>query len=133
MTTTETATSPTHLMSLFAQRAATGDVDGLMALYEPEAVFEPQLGTVLRSGQAIRAALTAFAAMRPTIEYTTAADCAIVGDIALVANTWTVTGRLPDGGTAKLWLLVPLAGRGRTVVRRRTRPALRPRLEPRRR
>ena len=60
MTTTETATSRTHLMSLFARRATAGDVDGLMslfarraaagdvdgliALYEPDAVFEPQLG-----------------------------------------------------------------------------------------
>jgi uncharacterized protein (TIGR02246 family) len=99
MTITEVATSPTHLMSLFAQRAAAGDVDGLMALYEPDAVFEPQLGTVLRGDDAIRAALTAFAAMRPTIEYTGEADCVIVDDIAIVANTWTVTGRLPDGGT----------------------------------
>ena len=99
MTSIETATSPMHLMSLFARRAAAGDVDGLMALYEPDAVFEPQLGTVLRGGDAIRAALTAFAAMRPTIEYTGDVDCVIVDDIAIVANTWTVTGRLPRGGT----------------------------------
>jgi uncharacterized protein (TIGR02246 family) len=99
MTITETATSPAHLMSLFARRAAAGDVDGLMALYEPGAVFEPQLGTVLRGPDAIRAALTAFAAMRPRIEYTGEADCVIVDDIAIVANTWTVTGTLRDGGT----------------------------------
>ena len=78
MTMTGIAMSPTHLMSLFAQRAAAGDVDGLMALSEPDAVFEPQLGTVLRRGDAIRAALTAFAAMRPTIEYTGDTDCVIV-------------------------------------------------------
>jgi uncharacterized protein (TIGR02246 family) len=99
MTSTEAATSPTHLMSLFAQRASAGDVDGLMALYESQAVFEPQLGTVLRGCDAIRAALTAFAAMRPTIEYGRKADCVIVDDIAIVANTWTVVGELPDGST----------------------------------
>jgi len=99
MTITETAASPTHLMSLFAQRAAAGDIDGLMALYEPGAVFEPQLGSVLRGTEAIRAALTAFAAMRPRIEYTGEADCVIVDDIAIVANTWTVVGELPNGGT----------------------------------
>jgi uncharacterized protein (TIGR02246 family) len=99
MTATETATSPMHLMSLFAQRAAAGDVDGLMALYEPAAVFEPRLGTVLRGADAIRGALAAFAAMRPRIEYAGAADCVIVDDIAIVANTWTVFGHLPDGGT----------------------------------
>lgn len=99
MTTIELATSPAHLMSLFAERAANGDVDGLLALYEPEAVFEPQLGTVLRGSDRIGAALTGFAAMRPKIEYSGEADCVIVDDIAIVANTWSVIGDLPDGGT----------------------------------
>ena len=67
-TTTETATSPVHLMTLFAQRAAVGDVDGLLALYEPGAVFEPRIGTVLRGTEAIRSALTPFAGMHPRIE-----------------------------------------------------------------
>jgi uncharacterized protein (TIGR02246 family) len=98
MTTIELATSPEHLMSLFAQRAAAGDVDGLLALYESGAAFEPQLGTVLRGADQLRAALTAFAAMRPRIQYTGEADCVIVDGIAIVANTWTVTGDLPDGG-----------------------------------
>lgn len=62
-TTTETATSPVHLMSLFAQRAAAGDVEGLLALYEPGAVFEPQIGTVLRGTEAIRSASMTFAGM----------------------------------------------------------------------
>jgi uncharacterized protein (TIGR02246 family) len=93
-----TASSPHHLMSLFAERAAAGDVDGLLALYEPAAVFEPQLGTVLRGPDQIRAALTEFAALRPVIEYTGTTDCVIVDGVALVANHWTVTGHLPDGG-----------------------------------
>ena len=95
----EVANSPGHLMALFAQRAAAGDVDGLLALYEPRAVFEPRLGTVLRGAEEIRGALTAFAAMRPRIEYTGEADCVIVDGIAIVANTWTVDAELPDGGT----------------------------------
>jgi uncharacterized protein (TIGR02246 family) len=98
MTATENATSPVHLMSLFAHRAAAGDVDGLLALYEPEAVFEPQIGTVLRGTGEIRSALSMFAGMRPRIEYTGEADCVIVDDIAIVANAWTVVGDLPGGG-----------------------------------
>jgi uncharacterized protein (TIGR02246 family) len=98
MTATVTAASPAHLMSLFAERAAAGDVDGLLALYEPAAVFEPQLGSVLRGPAEICAALSGFAAMRPWIEYSGEADCVIVDDIALVSNTWTVTGQLPGGG-----------------------------------
>jgi uncharacterized protein (TIGR02246 family) len=91
------ATNPEHLMSLFAERAAAGDVDGLLALYEPQAVFEPQLGTVLRGPEQIRAALTEFAALRPVIKYTGTTDCVIVDDVALVTNQWTVTGHRPDG------------------------------------
>jgi uncharacterized protein (TIGR02246 family) len=98
---TETATSPAHLMLLFAERAAAGDVDGLLALYEPEGVFEPRLGTVLRGTDQIRPALTEFAALAPKIEYVGDPDCVIVDDVAIVANTWTMTGRLPDGTTVR--------------------------------
>lgn len=48
MTAHETASSPERLMLMFAERAADGDAAGLLALYEPDAVFEPQLGLVLR-------------------------------------------------------------------------------------
>jgi uncharacterized protein (TIGR02246 family) len=97
MTAIVTATSPTHLMSLFAQRAAAGDVDGLIALYEPDAVFEPQFGTVLRGISQIRPALAELAALNPRIEYSGETDWVIVDDIAIVANTWTVTAHRPDG------------------------------------
>jgi len=41
MTNTEStvATSPAHLMELFAERAALGNLDGVMDLYETDAVF----------------------------------------------------------------------------------------------
>lgn len=93
-----TATSPAHLMSLFAERVAAGDVDGLLALYEPGAVFEPELGTVLRGTDQIRPALAELAALTPAIEYSAEPDCVIVDDIAIVANTWTMTAELPGGG-----------------------------------
>jgi uncharacterized protein (TIGR02246 family) len=96
---TQAATSPAHLMSLFAERAAAGDVDGLIALYEPQAVFEPQLGTVLRGTAQIRPALAELAALRPTIGYTADTDCVIVDGIAIVANSWTLSAQLPDGST----------------------------------
>jgi uncharacterized protein (TIGR02246 family) len=96
---TEAATSPTHLMSLFSERAASGDIEGLTMLYEPEAVFEPRLGTVLRGAEQIRPALAELAALTPTIEYTGEPDCVIVDDIAVVANTWIMTAQLPDGST----------------------------------
>jgi uncharacterized protein (TIGR02246 family) len=95
----DTATDPAHLMSLFSQRAAAGDADGLVALYEPDAVFEPQLGTVLRGLEEIRPALVQLAALTPRIEYTGEPDVVIVDGVAIVANSWTMTAPLPDGTT----------------------------------
>ena len=40
-------TSPNHLMELFNERASAGDLEGLLELYEPDAVFRrsaPRLG-----------------------------------------------------------------------------------------
>ncbi|OHV45564.1 nuclear transport factor 2 family protein [Pseudofrankia sp. BMG5.36] len=93
----QTATSPAHLMSLFSERAAAGDTDGLTALYEPEAVFEPQLGTVLRGTDQIRPALAELAATTPKIDYVGEPDVVVVQDVAIVANTWSMTATLPDG------------------------------------
>lgn len=98
MDTTERATSPAHLMTLFAERAAAGDTDGLLALYETEGVFEPELGTVLRGHEEIAGALAALAAMRPQIEYRGEPDVVVVDDIAIVSNAWSMTARHADGG-----------------------------------
>ena len=97
MITNERAGTPAQLMTLFAERASCGDADGLLALYEPDAVFEPQFGVVLRGLDEIRSALTELAALRPRIDYAAAPDVVIVDDIAVVSNTWTMTAHLPDG------------------------------------
>ena len=97
MMTDERAGSPAQLMALFAERAASGDAAGLVALYEPGAVFEPEIGVVLRGLDAIRPALTELAEMRPSIEYDGDPDVVIVDDIAIVSNSWTMTAELPDG------------------------------------
>jgi uncharacterized protein (TIGR02246 family) len=97
MITDERAHSPAQLMALFAERAASGNGPGLTALYETGAVFEPQIGVVLRGRNEIEPALTELAAMRPRIEYTGTPDVVIVDDIAIVSNSWTMTAQLPDG------------------------------------
>lgn len=96
-TTTERATSPAHLMELFAARAASGDVEALLELYEPHAVFQPAFGVALAGREQIRPASAEFVAMRPRITYTAEPDVVITGDIALVANHWTMEATAPDG------------------------------------
>lgn len=97
MITDEHAGSPAQLMTLFAERVAKGDAAGLIALYEPKAVFEPEFGIVLRGRDEIRPALTELAALRPRIDYDGEPDVVIVDDIAIVSNSWTMNAELPDG------------------------------------
>lgn len=95
----EQADTPARLMALFAERAATGNAAGLVALYESGAVFEPELGVVLRGLDEIGPALTELAKMQPRIEYSGDPDVVIVDNIAIVSNTWTMTAELPDRTT----------------------------------
>ena len=99
MITNDAATSPTELMTMFAERAATGDAAGLLALYEPSAVFEPQIGVILRGHAEILPALAELAALTPRIEYTGERDVVIVDEIAIVSNAWAMEADLPDGST----------------------------------
>lgn len=99
MITDKHAGTPTQLMTLFAERASSGDADGFLALYEAGAVFEPQFGVVMRGIDEIRSALIELAAMRPRVEYAGEPDVVIVDDIAVVSNTWTMSAELADGST----------------------------------
>ena len=100
-TTRDKATSPAHLMELFAARAAAGDLDGLIELYEPDAVFQPELGAKVEGHDELRASLPEFLAIQPEISYTREPDVLIVGDTALVTNFWEMTGTAPDGSTVR--------------------------------
>lgn len=112
--TRTTATSPEHLMELFADRAAAGDLDGLIELYEPEAIFEPQFGATVVGHEQLRQALPEFLQLRPQITYTGEPDVVIVEDIALVTNFWTMVGTAPDGST------IGESGTSADVCRRRS-------------
>jgi uncharacterized protein (TIGR02246 family) len=112
MTNTRTDLStPQSLLWTFSERLNAHDLDRLVALYEPEAVFEPQPGTVVSGTEAIRAALTELLATQPTItariDQVLAAD-----DIALVVNSWELTGTAADETPIRL------DGRSADVVRR---------------
>jgi len=48
------ARDPQDLEPFFVSRQRAGDVDGMMALYEPDAVVDPGDGRLLRGKEAIR-------------------------------------------------------------------------------
>jgi hypothetical protein len=61
------ATSPAQAIQQFSQHLNDGDIEGALALYEPDATFVPQPGQAIYGLDAIRSALTGFVALRPTM------------------------------------------------------------------
>jgi uncharacterized protein (TIGR02246 family) len=88
----EPAKRPEDLSDFFLQRANAGDVEGVVALYAPDAVlvFPPEQLTV--GHDQIRAVYTEFLAGRPSLESAGQQPAIINGDIALTST------RLPGGG-----------------------------------
>jgi uncharacterized protein (TIGR02246 family) len=104
-------TTPTGVIDAFADRLAEGDLDGALALYEPEATFAPQPGSQVTGHDAIRGALEQFLALRPKLT----GDVVKVleaDDVALVVNRWRLTGSGPGGEP------VEMAGTSADVMRR---------------
>jgi uncharacterized protein (TIGR02246 family) len=104
-------TTPEALMRSFTDCVHAGDLEGLVALYEPAAVFEPQPGVVIEGRESIRQALAELLALRPTMVAETV-EVLQADDVALVINEWTMTGRAPDGTEVRQ------GGRSADVVRR---------------
>jgi uncharacterized protein (TIGR02246 family) len=58
---------PEELPELAVQAINSGDVDTLVALFEPQACMIPEPGQVVAGAQAIREALSGFLAMKPKL------------------------------------------------------------------
>ena len=93
------ARTPDEVDTLFAKALNSGDLDALMSLYEPEASLMPSPGTVAVGKPAIRSALAAFIAGKPTITLS-AQTLSQTGDLALVTAKWTLSMTGPDGKPA---------------------------------
>ena len=81
-------------MRTFTDRLHAGDLEGLVALYEPDAVFEVEPGTVVAGRDAIREALAGLVAMRPEMDANTV-QVLTADSVALVVNEWE-DGALAD-------------------------------------
>jgi uncharacterized protein (TIGR02246 family) len=105
------AQNPKALDVLFEQALNAGDLDALLALYEPNASFTPQPGQSVNGTAAIREAIAGFLSLKPTITL----DTRVLGEadgIALMTSRWRLRGTGPDGAA------VELAGDSVEVVRR---------------
>ena len=107
--TKEPAKEPNDLARLFIERARAGDVDGLVALYEPDAVLAFPPGNVATGHDEIREVYEGFVAAKPPITPGRQHPALVSGDLALTATTLTngdvtveIARRQPDG----TWLWV---------------------------
>ena len=95
------ADNPEQVIELFTTALNSGQVDGAIALYEPEATFAPRPGEEVQGLTEIRSALEQFVALEPRlrgeITKVIAAD-----DVALVQNRWHIDGRQPDGSPIEM-------------------------------
>jgi uncharacterized protein (TIGR02246 family) len=89
---------------LFEQHINAGNLDGLVALYEPDATFVPQEGEAVHGAAAIRAALAGFVAMKPTLKMKITRVIPVGKDLAMIYNDWTMTvgGQASSGKAIEL-------------------------------
>lgn len=86
------AVEPEDLERLFVQRVNAGDVEGLVALYEPDAVMAFPPRNVTTGNEAIRQVLSDFVASGVKLTLGDQQPTLRVGDLALGST------RLVDGG-----------------------------------
>ena len=79
----------------------TGNLDALMPLYEPEAAFATQPGSLAHGLPGVREALAGFIAMKGTLDLNVTRVLE-ASDLALVVGVWSFTGTGPDGEPVKL-------------------------------
>ncbi|MFG1700057.1 YybH family protein [Nonomuraea sp. NPDC049309] len=88
----ERAARPEDLSRFVVERLNAGDVEGLVALYEPDAVLALPDGGVARGRDEIRRAYAALVADRPVFTPGEQQPTLVSGDLALTSV------RLPGGG-----------------------------------
>jgi uncharacterized protein (TIGR02246 family) len=80
----------------FQEAFNAGNIDGVLALYEPDAMLVAEPGRPVTGHAAIREAYTNFFTSRPNITVETLAVFEKDG-IALLHGRWTMNGTGPDG------------------------------------
>jgi uncharacterized protein (TIGR02246 family) len=84
------AASPDEICRLFQQSMADGDIEALLNVYDPDAVFLNPSGEIRAGHEGLRQELAPLAAMKAVFEYEIK-QVIQAGDIALMHTQWTVT------------------------------------------
>ncbi|HJP80438.1 MAG TPA: nuclear transport factor 2 family protein [Pseudonocardiaceae bacterium] len=106
----ETATEPEKLSQFILTRLNAGDVEGVVALYEPTAALVLPDGSVANGTEQIRAFYARLLAGRPTFAQGQPRQTLVNGDLALTSTrlatgpvTVELARRQPDG--TWLWVM----------------------------
>jgi uncharacterized protein (TIGR02246 family) len=104
MTTTR-ITAPTDtpegVLAAIVEGINGGDLDALLGLYEPDAAFAAQPGSLAHGAAGIRASLAGFIALDGALDLRVTRVLE-VDDLALVVGTWSFEGTAPDGEPVRL-------------------------------
>jgi uncharacterized protein (TIGR02246 family) len=101
MRTVMTTSTPEQVLAAIVEGINSGDLDGLMPLYESEAAFATEPGSLAHGASGVREALAGFITMNGTLdlEVTRVLE---VDDLALVTGVWSFDGTGPDGEPVRL-------------------------------
>ncbi len=84
------ARAPEELDVLIQQAFNQGDLDAVVALYEPGAVFSSQQGELRSGSEAIRQEMAPFTATKPDLKIEVT-KVITAGDIAVMYSRWSQT------------------------------------------
>src|SRR5690349_8414668 len=93
--TTVPARTPEEICRLFQQSMAEGDIEALLDLYDPEAVFLNQAAEFKKGREGLRQVLAPLAAARPDFRYTIR-QVIQAGDTALMHTEWDGPAPMPS-------------------------------------
>jgi len=105
------ARTPEECDALFAVSINRGDLEGLVALYEPKGCLVQQEGPASGTA-AIREALAGFVAMKPKVTMNVTKVVRAGDDLAVLYNEWSLTAKGSDGNP------IAMSGKALEIVRR---------------
>jgi uncharacterized protein (TIGR02246 family) len=96
-----TTATPHQVLESIVEGINSGDLESLIPLYETDAAFATQPGSLAHGGTGVREALSGFISMDGTLdlEVTRVLE---VDDLALVMGVWSFDGTGPDGEPVRL-------------------------------